>query len=142
VLDDRERLHELTEDIIATYSSGDVVGAWRKFLAVANIHLPEEVFQQMFAGERDAQQIAADDYQHAHMLRPTVRWRPDLSALRWGPTRIVVGIGTESAGQLCDRSSRALAAALGIEPAMFPGDHIGFVGDPENFVTRLRDVLA
>jgi pimeloyl-ACP methyl ester carboxylesterase len=141
LLDDRERLHELTEDIITTYFAGDVVGAARKFLAVADINLPEQVFQQMFAAPRAARQTADDDYQHAHMLRPTTRWRPDLSALRWGPTRIVVGIGEESTGQLCDRTSRALAAALGIEPTMFPGDHIGFVGNPEAFATRLRDVL-
>jgi pimeloyl-ACP methyl ester carboxylesterase len=141
LLDDRARLYELTEDIIATYFAGDPVGAARKFLAVANINLPEEVFQQMFAGERDAQQVADDDYQHAHMLRPTVQWRPDLSALRWGRPRIVVGIGAESAGQLCDRTSRALAAALGIEPTMFPGDHIGFAGDPQAFAPRLREVL-
>ncbi len=141
LLEDRERLHELTEDIITTYFAGDPVGAARKFLAVANIHLPEEVFQHMFAAKRDAQQIADDDYQHAHMLRPTTRWRPDLSALRWGPTRVVVGIGTDSAGQLCDRTSHALAAALGTEPTMFPGDHIGFAGNPQAFATQLREVL-
>ena len=72
---------------------------------------------------------------------PTTRWRPDIAALRAGPTRIVVGIGEESAGQLCDRTSSALAAALGIEPTMFPGGHIGFADDPEGFVTRLRAVL-
>jgi pimeloyl-ACP methyl ester carboxylesterase len=141
LLDDRERLHELTEDIITTYFAGDTVGAARKFLALANIHLPEEVFQHMFAAKRDAQQIADDDYQHAHMLRPTIRWRPDLSALRWGPTRVVVGIGTDSADQLCDRTSRALAVALGIEPTMFPGDHVGFAANPPAFATRLREVL-
>ena len=45
----------------------------------------------------------------------------------------MVGIGEESTGQLCDRTSPALAAALGIEPTMFPGDHIGFAEDPDRF---------
>jgi pimeloyl-ACP methyl ester carboxylesterase len=142
LLHDRARCHELTEDIIATYFAGDPVGAARKFLALANIHLPEEVFQHIFAAQRDVQQIADDDYQHAHMLRPTTRWRPDLSALRWGPTRVVVGIGEDSTGQLCDRTSRALTAALGIEPTMFPGDHTGFASTPREFATRLREVLG
>jgi hypothetical protein len=53
----------------------------------------------------------------------------------------VVGIGEESGGQLCDRTSAALATALGIEPTMFPGGHIGFVEDPNGFATRLRPVL-
>jgi pimeloyl-ACP methyl ester carboxylesterase len=142
MLDDRARLHELTEDMIATYFAGDPEGAGRKFLVIGNLDLPEEVFQQIFGAERDAQQIADDDYQYGNMIRPTTRWRPDLSALRWGPTRVVVGIGEESAGQLCDRASRALAAALGIEPTMFPGDHVGFAADPEAFAARLREVLG
>jgi hypothetical protein len=90
----------------------------------------------------DDPQAAADEhFQYAHMLRPTASWRPDVDVLRAVPTRVVVGIGEASAGQLCDRTSRALAAALGVEPTMFPGDHIGFVGDPDAFVTRLREVL-
>ena len=141
LLDDREQLRVKTDEIIDTHLTGDVVGAWRKFLALANIHLPEEAFQQMFAGERDAQTEADDYFQHAHMLRPTTRWCPDVTALSSAPTRVVVGIGEESGGQLCDRTSRALAAELGVEPTMFPGDHIGFAHDPAAFVTRLRAVL-
>ncbi len=38
-------------------------------------------------------------------------------------------------------STRALAAELGVEPTMFPGDHIGFAEDPAAFATRLRAVL-
>ncbi|ABG99855.1 conserved hypothetical protein (plasmid) [Rhodococcus jostii RHA1] len=68
------------------------------------------MFQQMFAGERDARTEAGDYFQHAHMLRPTTRWCPDVTALRSASTRVVVGIGEESGGQLCDRMSRALAA--------------------------------
>jgi len=141
LLDDREQLRAQTDDIIATHLAGDITGSWKKFLAVANITLPEGAFEHMFGGERDPQDIADDHFQHAHMLRPTTGWRPDITTLRSAPTRIVVGIGAESAGQLCERTSIALAAALGIEPTMFPGDHIGFLGDPEAFDLRLRAVL-
>ncbi|WP_416901541.1 alpha/beta fold hydrolase [Micromonospora echinospora] len=142
LLDDREELRARTEEMVATYLAGDPVGAWRQFLAVANIQMPEEVTEAMFAGERDPQEVADEHFQYAHMLIPTTRWQPDLAALRAGATRIVVGIGEESTGQLCDRTSRALAAGLGVAPTMFPGDHIGFVGDPERFAVRLREVLA
>lgn len=37
--------------------------------------------------------------------------------------------------------STALAAALGTEPAVFPGGHGGFTEDPDGFPTRLRAVL-
>jgi len=141
LLDDREQLRAQTEDIIATHLAGDVVGAWRKFLVQANITLPEGVFEEMFGGERDPQAAADANVWFAHELRPTTRWLPDLTSLRAATTRIVVGIGDESGGQLCDRTSTAFAAALGIEPTMFPGGHIGFVEDPDRFTNRLRAVL-
>lgn len=141
LLPDREQLRASTEDIIATHLSGDYLGGWRKFLAMANIDMPPEVVGEIFGGERDAQQIADDHYQHAHMLRGTSHWMPDLEALRAVADRIVVGIGAESDGQLCERTSKALAAELGVDPVLFPGDHIGFAGDPVAFEARLREVL-
>ncbi|GAA4532906.1 alpha/beta fold hydrolase [Amycolatopsis samaneae] len=141
LLEDREELFAGSEEIIATYLAGDPVGAMRKFLAQAKIVMPEPVFQQVFGGERDAQQIADDDFQYQHMMRPTVRWQPDFAALRAVSSRIVVGIGEDSAGQICERTSEALAAGLDVESVRFPGDHIGFAGDPAAFATRLRAVL-
>jgi hypothetical protein len=103
--------------------------------------LPEAAFEQMFGAGRDPQTIADDRFQHARMMRPTAHWHPDLTALRAAATRIVVGIGEESGGQICERTSTALATALDIESTMFPGDHVGFFGDPDRFVTRLRAIL-
>jgi hypothetical protein len=111
------------------------------FLDNANIHLPEGAFEAMFAAEPDPQTIADTTYQNTHMLRPTTHWQPDITALCLTAARIVVGIGEASAGQVCDRTSRALATELGTEPAMFPGGHTGFAEDPEGFAIRLRSVL-
>jgi pimeloyl-ACP methyl ester carboxylesterase len=142
LLDDREQLQAQTEDIIATHLTGDVTGSWRKFLAQANIAMPEGVFEAMFGGEREPQQAADELHWFAHEMRPTIRWQPDVAALRDCLTRIVIGIGEESRGQICDRTSTALTVALGIEPTMFPGGHTGFAEDPDRFDTRLRAVLA
>ncbi|MGV9615725.1 alpha/beta fold hydrolase [Nocardia xishanensis] len=141
LLDDRAELRAGTEDMIATYGAGDVLGAFRKFLAQANIHLPEPVLVQMFGGDRDPAQAASERYWFDHELLGTVGWRPDLDTLRTSATRIIIGIGADSAGQLCDRSSRALAAALGLTPTLFPGDHTGFIGETSAFATYLRGVL-
>lgn len=141
LLADREQLRAQTEDIIATYLDGNVAGAWGKFLALANITLPEGALQQMYGGERDPQQVADERFWFGREMRGTTRWQPDLAALRSAGTRVVVGIGAASAGQICDRTSRALAAAIGTEPAMFPGGHTGFVEDPARFAIRLRDFL-
>ncbi|MEV4410483.1 alpha/beta hydrolase [Catellatospora sp. NPDC049609] len=142
LVEDRDELRARTADMIATYRSGDPKGAFRQFLAIANIELPDEVFEMMTGGERDPQSVADEAFQYEHMLLPTVGFVPDVDALREGKVRIVVGIGEQSAGQLCDRTSRALAARLGIAPTMFPGDHIGFADDPAAFAARLRAVLA
>jgi pimeloyl-ACP methyl ester carboxylesterase len=142
LVDDRDELRAKTEDMIATFLAGDRRGAWAKFLDTANIRLPDQVFEAMFGGEPEPQAAADQHFQFAHMLRGTTRWQPDFAVLRAGATRVVVGIGEESGGQLCDRTSRALAAGLGVAPTFFPGDHTGFAGDPERFAGRLRAVLS
>ncbi|MGW4425872.1 alpha/beta fold hydrolase [Streptosporangium sp. NPDC004631] len=141
VLEDREKVIARSEDMIATYLGGDTMGAGRIFMEIAGIAMPEEILQQMFA-ERGEKEAAENRRFYLHTMRPTTRWRPDLDALRAGSPRLVIGIGEQSAGQLCDRTSRALAASLGVEPALFPGDHAGFMGDPKGFADRLRAVLA
>lgn len=139
---DRDQLRAGTEDLIATYLAGDRVGAWRKFLAQGGLDMPEEVFQEMFGRPREPAQAADEHHWFAHEMLATTVWRPDLVALRPVAARLVVGIGADSTGEICERTSTALAAALGIEPTRFPGGHIGFVEDPEAFASRLRAVLA
>ena len=141
LLPDRAERHAGNEEVIAKWLAGDHAGSWRAFLDNANIHLPEGVFEAMFAGEPDPQATADTSYQNTHMLRPTTHWQPDITALRSAATRVVVGIGETSASQLCDRTSKALATALGTEPTMFPGGHTGFAEDPDGFAARLRSVL-
>ena len=141
LLPDRAERHAGNEEVIARWLAGDYAGSWAAFLDNANIHLPEGVFEAMFGGEPDPQASADTQYQNAHMLCPTTHWQPDITALRAAATRVVVGIGEASAGQLCDRTSRALATALGTEPTMFPGGHTGFAEDLGGFATRLRSVL-
>ncbi|WP_330230917.1 alpha/beta hydrolase [Nocardia sp. NBC_00508] len=139
---DRDTHRAATEDLIATYADGDVLGAWRKFFAAANIPMPEPMLEQMFGPERDPRQVASERYWFAHEIRGTTTWEPDIVALLDTRARLVVGIGADSAGEFCDRTSRALAAALDLVPTLFPGGHIGFVDDPAAFVVRMREILS
>lgn len=141
LLDDRDQLRVQTEELCATYQAGDVLGAWAKFMADADIILPDGALELMFGGDRDPQTVADERFWFTHELRPTVYWLPDIAGLREGPTRIVVGIGEDSTGQICDRTSTALASMLGIESTTFPGGHIVFVDDPDRCAARLRAVL-
>ncbi|MGP4096214.1 alpha/beta fold hydrolase [Nonomuraea sp. KM90] len=141
LLEDRDKQHAKTDDLIATYLGGDAIGAWAKFMAQAGIALPEGALEMMFGGERDPRHVADERHWFAHELQGTTRWRPDLDRLRSAPG-LVIGIGEESAGQLCDRTSRALGLALGLDPVPFPGDHTGFADDPDRFAPGLRALLT
>ncbi|WP_258725181.1 alpha/beta fold hydrolase [Cellulomonas sp. NS3] len=148
LLDDREHRRAATDRMIATYVSDGPGAAWALFLAEAGLDeagedgpsgaQPEPA--DGFAG-RDPQEVADERRFFLHELRATTRWVPDVVALRTGTPRVVVGIGEESTGQLCDLTSTALAQQLGVEPARFPGDHVGFAEHPEAFARRLREVL-
>jgi len=141
LLPDRDERHAGAEVVVERWFAGDHVGSWRAFLANADIVMPEEVFAMVFGEEPDPQARADGDYQNGRLLRPTTHFVPDLDRLRAGRPRIVVGIGEDSAGELCDRASRALADGLGVAPVSFPGGHIGFAEDPEGFLPALRAVL-
>ncbi|SDT52982.1 alpha/beta fold hydrolase [Actinoplanes derwentensis] len=76
-------------------------------------------------------------------------FEPDFPALKATATRIVVGVGAESEGELAHRAGRAVAANLGVEPVVFPSNHAGFLGgefgqhgDPVPFAAKLREVLT
>jgi pimeloyl-ACP methyl ester carboxylesterase len=137
LLPDREQLRAHLDDMIALYAAGDALGAWQRFLDAGNIPVPAEV---MVA--REPQQRADERRWFLHEMRATVAFVPDAGALRALGDRVVVGIGEDSAGEVCDRTSRALAEMLGVAPVLFPGGHIGFVDDPAAFVRRLREVLG
>jgi hypothetical protein len=74
-------------------------------------------------------------------IRNIARYRPDTAALKACSCRIVPAVGAESAGQLAHEGGLGLARLLGTEAVMFPGDHGGFDGRPEEFATKLREVL-
>ena len=76
-------------------------------------------------------------------------YEPDFEALRAASTRIVLGAGVESEGQMANRGAHAVAERLGTTTVPFPSDHGGFLGgeygqagDPDAFAAKLREVLA
>jgi pimeloyl-ACP methyl ester carboxylesterase len=85
----------------------------------------------------------------AQNLLTCTAYEPDIDALGAASTRIVIGVGAESEGELAHRGGEAVAARLGTEVVTFPSNHGGFLGgeygqtgDPDGFAARLREVLA
>lgn len=88
-----------------------------------------------------------DDGSRTHPLLRNIpacnAYEPDLERLRRLGARLVVGVGETSGDQLAARGARSVAAALGREPVVFPGDHGGFTGDGAGaFAAALLGVLA
>ena len=91
---------------------------------------------------------ARDDPLLSERSSAVTAYRPDIQALESAATRIVIGVGEESAGTFTARTSAAMAALLGQEATVFPSHHGGFVGGdtpyagkPEAFARILREVL-
>jgi pimeloyl-ACP methyl ester carboxylesterase len=90
-----------------------------------------------------------DDVLLSHRSDAVTDYRPNIEALRAARTRIVMGVGEESAGTFAARAGVAMAERLGQEPVVFPSHHGGFTGGdspfagkPEEFAGKLREVLA
>ncbi|MEU4259191.1 alpha/beta hydrolase [Streptomyces fradiae] len=132
-----------TDDIIETFHREGVGAAWVKFMANAGFDVGggADGAPTPPPGEPSEQDLADSARFFAHELRGTVRYVPDIPALTGGPTRVVVGVGAASAGLLTYPTSMALAELLGTTPVEFPGDHGGFLGQPEEFAGTLRRVL-
>jgi len=90
-----------------------------------------------------------DDPLLGQNLISCTHYEPDFDALRAAPTRIVVGAGTESEGEMAYRAAIVAAERLGAKPVVFPSHHGGFVGGdgpwagkPAEFAVTLREALA
>jgi pimeloyl-ACP methyl ester carboxylesterase len=76
-------------------------------------------------------------------------FEPDFGALRAASTRIVMGAGAESEGQMASRGAFAVAERIDTTPVIFAGGHAGFLGgeygqtgEPDAFAAKLREILA
>jgi hypothetical protein len=77
-----------------------------------------------------------------HELRQYTAVVPDFDALAAQLDRIVLAVGRDSRGDLPYRPNAVLAERLGGEAVEFPGGHVGYLTDPDEFATRLTAVLG
>lgn len=158
LLPDAAARRATTEEMVRRYREQGAGAAWALFLEAANLPAGPPGADAGDDGGGDGggtglpgadgpvsdadreRQDADERHFFLHEMRETVRWAPDLDALRGH--RVAVGIGEDSDDQLCDLTSRALATRLGVTPERFPGGHVGFMEHPAAFDARLRDVLA
>jgi pimeloyl-ACP methyl ester carboxylesterase len=155
-LPDREPAMAACVDIHETYQREGFGPAMAKFIALvsyegpipagfadqpgpnpANFGLPTED-----DGSRDDPLVGLN-------MPSSPNYRHDFDALRAAPTRVVVGVGAQSAKMMAGRAGLAVAERLGTAPVTFPGGHDGFLGgeyggmgEPDAFAATLRKVLT
>jgi hypothetical protein len=84
---------------------------------------------------------ARNDALLQHNKVSCTHYRHDLGALRAAWTRVVLGVGAESAQQLAGRGAPAVADRLDTTAVQFPGGHYGFLSAPAAFAATLRGIL-
>jgi pimeloyl-ACP methyl ester carboxylesterase len=154
LLDDSEMAIKVNADIVDTYHRDGFGPAMAKFIQLV-MHvgpLSDDYLDQLAPdpaqfGLPTEDDGSRDDPLLAHNLAMPP-YQPDADALRGTGVRIVPAIGAKGEGSMARRGGEALAALLGVEPVIFPGDHGGFAAnewspdnDPAAFASKLRGVL-
>lgn len=154
LLEDSETLHRVNADIVDTYLRSGSGPAMAKFIQLVMYAgpLPDDYLDQPAP---DPAQFGLSTEDDGSRDDPLLRWNmamppyhPDAEALHASGVRIVPAIGAKGEGTMARRGGEALAALLGMEPVVFPGDHGGFAvnewspdNDPAAFAQKLREVL-
>ena len=155
-LPDREHALAAVAGIHRTYQRDGFGAAMAKFIAVSGFRgeIPAGLADQPgpppgAMGLPEGDDGSRDDVMFAQNLITCTHYEHDFDALRAASTRIVIGVGAESVGEMAHRGGEAVAARLGGTPVTFPSHHGGFLGgefgmagDPEGFAKTLREVLA
>lgn len=154
LLDDSEMAFKVNTDIMDTYQRDGYGPAMAKFIQLV-MHvgpLPDDYLDRpppdpaQFGLPTEDDGSRDDPLLAGNLKMPP--YHPDADALHATGVRIVPAIGAEGEGTMARRGGEALAALLGVEPVIFPGDHGGFTisewsphNDPAAFASQLREVL-
>jgi pimeloyl-ACP methyl ester carboxylesterase len=155
-LPDREHAKAVVRAISHTYQSNGFGAGLAHFIAITG-HRGEFTAESAAQPAPDPAMFgmpADDDGSRtdpllAQNITTCCFYEPDYGALEAASTRIVVAAGEESDGEMAHRGADAVAERLGVPVTLFPSNHGGFLGDeygmpgkPDEFASRLREVLA
>jgi pimeloyl-ACP methyl ester carboxylesterase len=145
LLPDPAQVRAAMEDVCDTCATAGLWAAAEKFMTLVGIQGGPPAAAD---GERSPEMQEAMAQMQRNMefflgryIRNIARYEPDIHALKTCSCRIVAAVGAESPGQLAHQGGLGLARKLGIEATVFPGDHGGFDGRPEEFAAKLSEVL-
>jgi pimeloyl-ACP methyl ester carboxylesterase len=154
-LPDSERALAAVQDMRRTYDREGAGPAMVKFIT-STMHkgeIPADFADGPFPSPAQFGMSTDDDGSRndpllGQNLISCTHYEPDFVALRAARTRVVVGVGADSEGEMAHRCGVAIAERLGTDPVTFPGGHAGFLGgeygmtgEPDAFAVALRQAL-
>ena len=156
VLPDREAAMAMNRAVHETYMRRGFGAGMAHFIAIVNHRGPFTAADVQQPGPDPAMfgMPAEDDGSRTDVLLAQnmitcTHYQHDFEALRRASTRIVLGAGAESTGEMANRGAFAIAEQLGTKPVIFPSGHGGFMGgeygqqgEPDAFAAKLREVLS
>lgn len=148
VLPDREMVLAACADIRETYQHSGFGPAMANFIALVSHTGPippgfpgQPAPEPATFGLPAQDDGSRDDPLLGLHMTACAGYQLDFDALRAAPTRIVLGVGTQSGQMMAGRAAVAVAERLGTTPVTFPGGHDGFRSDTGAFAAVLRTVL-
>jgi pimeloyl-ACP methyl ester carboxylesterase len=155
VLPDREDALAACVDIHETYLRSGMGPAMAKFIKIVSFkgpitaeYLAEPAPDPAMFGLPAEDDGSRTDSLVGQNIVSCTHYLPDFDVLRAASTRIVIGAGVESEGELAHRAAVAVADRLGTATVPFPSDHGGFLGgeygqtgQPDAFAARLHEIL-
>lgn len=155
VLPDAEAVRRAREAYTQVYRDKGWGAGMAAFIAMTSWEgeITDEYFAQPVPGPEAFGMPADDDGTREDPLLSerswaVVQYEPDIDALHAAPTRVVIAVGEESMNVYTGRTAIALAEQLGQQATVFPSHHggfmggeFGYVGQPEAFAAKLREVL-
>jgi len=81
------------------------------------------------------------EFMTRYEIRSFIDHRPDVASIRGNHVRVALAYGAETTHIAAAEMSRALAARLSAECAIFPGGHTAPQDDPAAFAAPLRELL-
>jgi pimeloyl-ACP methyl ester carboxylesterase len=152
-LPDRDLALAVLDDMKRTYDAQGNGPAMAKFIAFVmhDGEVTSAYLEQPAPDPATFGMSAEDDGSRTNPLMRNMpacnEYAPDVEALRALGSRLVIAVGVASGETLAARGGRAVAAAVGIDPTVFPSHHGGFVpgqpgSDPEGIAAALREALG
>ena len=156
VLPDRTEALAAVDAIRETYEREGFGAGMARFMVLSSVRgpIPADFAEQPAPppdtfGMPTEDDGSRDDVMLRQNIVGTTHYEYDFDGLRAAPTRIVIGAGAESEGEMAHRAAIEVAKRLGEDAVIFPSHHGGFLGgefgwrgDPDAFAETLRRVLA